>query len=138
MTNWTKDNFVISTDKSKLDPELIFQFLQKSYWAKDRTYSQLINSIKNSLCFGMYENNHQVGFARVITDYTTFAYLADVFVLSTHQGKGLGKWLIDTIFNDEEVKHITPWLLLTNDAHSLYEKVGFVQYSDPTRVLIKR
>ena len=137
MAEWVKGSFEISTDKSKLNPEIIFEFLKESYWANDRSYSQVINSIKNSFCFGMYENGIQVGFARVITDYTTFAYLADVFVIKPHQGKGLGKWLVNMILNNEALKDITSWLLLTNDAHLLYEKVGFMQYPYPERVMMK-
>ncbi len=137
MKKWIRDSFEISTDKSKLNLEVIFQFLKESYWANDRTYSQVANSIQNSFCFGLYENNIQVGFARVITDHTTFAYLADVFIIKSYQGKGLGKWLMEVIFNNEELKNVTSWLLLTNDAHFLYEKVGFMQYPYPERVMMK-
>lgn len=137
MTKWVKDNFEISTDKSKLNLEVIFQFLKESYWANDRTYSQVVHSIQNSLCFGLHENGIQVGFARVITDYATFAYLADVFIIRSYQGKGLGKWLTEVIINNEDLKNITSWLLLTNDAHFLYEKAGFMQYPYPERVMMK-
>ncbi len=93
---------------------------------------------KNSICFGVYDVDRQVGFAQVITDYATFAYLADVFILHSHQEKGLGKWLIDAIFSTEELKRISTWMLLTNDAHKLYHRVGFIEFPYPERVMIKK
>lgn len=134
---WKKDNFIISTDNEKINIATVYEFLKTTYWAKSRTLQQVENSIKNSLCFGMYENNNQIGFARIITDYTTFAYLVDVFILPSYQKLGLGKWLIDTIFNTEELKNIISWLLLTNDAHKLYERVGFIEFPHPERVMMK-
>lgn len=137
MTIWTRENFLISTNKENLNLEVIYQYLISSYWGKDRTREQVNESIKNSLCFGLYDKASQIGFARVITDYSIFAYLADVFVLPSYQGKGLGKWLVDTIFEVEQLKKITKWLLLTNDAQKLYERVGFEQFPYPERVMIK-
>ena len=103
MSNWKQDNFVISADKEKLDVDVIYTFLSNSYWASTRSLEQIVESIKNSFCFGVYDIDKQIGFARVITDYSTFAYLAYVFILSSYQGKGLGKWLIDVIFSTEEL-----------------------------------
>ena len=137
MKTWTRKKFLISTDKEKLNLEVIYQYLSSSYWAKERTQEQVAESIKHSFCFGLYDLASQIGFARVITDYSTFAYLADVFVLPTYQGMGLGKWLIDTIFDVEQLKKITKWLLLTNDAQKLYERVGFEQFPYPERIMIK-
>lgn len=137
MTQSVKNGFEISTDKSRLNPEVIFQFMQASYWASDRTYNQVVNSISNSLCFGLYKNNIQIGFARVVTDYVTFAWLADVFIDQSYRGKGLGKWLMKVIVDNEELKNIASWLLLTNDAQGLYNKVGFVKYPYQERVMMK-
>ena len=135
--NWKKNTFTISIDNEKINISTVYEYLRSSYWAKDRTLQQVESSIKNSLCFGMYENNSQIGFARVITDYVTFAYLADVFILPSHQQLGLGKWVIDTIFSIEELKNISSWLLITNDAHKLYDRVGFVEYPYPERIMMK-
>lgn len=138
MMRWKKNSFEISTDKTMLNREIICQFLrEKSYWATNRSQSQINDSIQNSLCFGLYEKEIQIGFARVVTDYVTFGWLADVFIIHSHQGQGLGKWLIEVIFNCDELKNIVTWLLLTNDAHGLYEKVGFAEFPYPERVMIK-
>jgi len=117
--------YVVSTDKNKLDINTIFNFLSNSYWAKDTTIEKVKNSIEHSLCFGIYINNIQIGFARVITDYTGFAYIADVFVLENFRGRGLSKWLMNVILNYPELQGLRRWLLATKDAHSLYKKFGF-------------
>lgn len=111
--------------------------MKESYWANDRTYSQVVTSVQNSVCFGLHESDIQIGFARVITDYITFAYLADIFVIKSHQGKGLAKWLMEVIFHNEDLKNVMSWLLLTNDAQFLYKKSGFIQYPYPERVMMR-
>jgi GNAT superfamily N-acetyltransferase len=131
-----KDNFIISTDKEKLDIEMIYRFLSQSYWASNRTLDEVKESIKHSLCFGVYQEKIQVGFARIITDYSTFSYLADVFIIPEFRGFGLGKWLIETIFSLDEVKNVR-CMLLTTDAHTLYEQVDFTLFPYPERVMIK-
>lgn len=138
MSNWKQDHFVISTDKEKLDIDVIYTFLSNSYWASTRSLEQIVESIKNSFCFGVYDIDKQVGFARVITDYSTFAYLSDVFLLPSYQGKGLGKWLMAIVFSTEELKNISTWMLLTNDAQELYKQVGFAKFPHPERVMIKK
>lgn len=138
MTCCNRESLIISTDKSFLNTQIIYQFLKESYWAQTRTYQQVLESIRNSLCFGMYEDKNQIGFARVITDNSTFAYLADVFILPSYQKMGLGKWLIETIFNTEELKNISSWMLVTKDAHDLYKKFGFSEFPYPERVMLKK
>jgi len=128
--------FTISTDKNKINLTTVYEFLKTTYWAAERTLQQVEDSIKNSLCFGVYDETNQIGFARVITDYTTFAYLADVFILPSHRNLGLGKWLLNAIVNTELLKNINMWLLLTNDTQKLYEQVGFVTYPDSDNVMI--
>ncbi len=126
--------YSISTDKSLLDVEMIHQYLSKeSYWAMNIPFDTVKRSIENSMCFGVYYNNMQMGFARLITDKATFAYLADVFILSEHRGKGLSKWLVQTIQDNSEVQHLRRWLLGTRDAHSLYEKFGWTVLSEEIR-----
>ena len=124
-------NFSISTDKSKLDLAMIHNFLKNSYWAEDIPIAVVEKSIANSFCFGVYENNKQVGFARVITDYTTFAYLADVFILEAYQGQGLGKLLVQAILEHAELQGLRKWLLGTRDAHELYRPYGFKNLAKP-------
>ena len=131
-----KSGFIMSTDKNKINHTTVYEFLKTTYWAADRSFQQVEDSIKNSLCFGVYDQTNQIGFARAITDYTTFAYLADVFILPSYRNRGLGKWLLDSIVNIELLKNVGSWLLLTNDTQQLYEQVGFVTYPYPERVMI--
>ena len=115
----------ISKDKSKLQIELVHQFLTQSYWAKGRTLAQVQTTIDNCLCFGVYENNAQIGFGRVATDYAVFAYIMDIFILPEHQGKGYSKQLMKAIVNAKELKDCKTWMLKTSDAHGLYQQFGF-------------
>ncbi|MEO8664115.1 MAG: GNAT family N-acetyltransferase [Ignavibacteria bacterium] len=133
--NFRKDNFLISTDRSKLIIKDIYGYLSKSYWAKNRPLKTLKIAIKNSLCFGMYYKNKQIGFARLITDYATFAYLADVYILEEYRGKGLSKWLMEVILNYGEVQDLRRWFLATRDAHGLYKKFGFTSLKEPEKLM---
>ncbi|HEY3251540.1 MAG TPA: GNAT family N-acetyltransferase, partial [Ignavibacteria bacterium] len=105
-----RDNFLISTDKSKLDIELIHNYLcNHSYWANGIAFDTVNRSIENAVCFGLYDNDRQVGFARVITDKATFGYLGDVFVLESHRGKGLSKWLMECVLKHPELQGFRRW-----------------------------
>jgi GNAT superfamily N-acetyltransferase len=117
----------ISTDKSRLNPALIHAFLTESYWAKGISYERILKRIANSLCFGVYDERDgaQIGFARVITDYESFAYLADVFIVPSHRGQGLSKTLMQYIFTYPDLPPLRRWLLATADAHGLYAQFGF-------------
>ena len=133
---WTRDGFVISTDPGRLDRESIHRFLAASYWAPDVPRSIVDRSIENSMPFGLYaQGGSQVGFARVITDRATFAYVADVYVLESHRHRGLALWLMETIRAHPELQNIRRWTLFTRDAHSLYRKVGFRDIEDPPRCM---
>lgn len=122
----------ISTDKSKLDTDMIHQFLsEESYWAEGRTKETVLKSIENSLCVGVYQDGKQIAFARVVTDYAVFAWLMDVFVLPEFRGQGIGKFLMKSITNSPELSEVTKWGLKTFDAHSLYEKYGFTAIDRP-------
>jgi N-acetylglutamate synthase-like GNAT family acetyltransferase len=123
--------FSISTDKSQLDLAMIHDFLKTSYWAKDIPKSTVEKSITHSLCFGVYQKEQQIGFARVISDYATFAYLADVFILESYRGQGLGKWLIKSILAHSELQNLRKFLLGTRDAHELYRQFGFNNLNKP-------
>ena len=134
MSKHLRDNYSISTDKSMLDTHEIHDYLSNhSYWAKGRTMEAVLRSIEHSLCFGLYHGRDQVGFARVITDYTTFAYLADVYILIGHRGKGHGKWLIEEIIQHPQLKNLRRFLLATKDAHHLYSQAGFKPLSKTER-----
>jgi GNAT superfamily N-acetyltransferase len=129
---WYKDDYHISTDHTALDIDLIHRYLaQESYWAKGVPRSIVAKSIQHSLCFGVFQHHEQVGFARAITDYTTFAYLADVFIIPAHQGHGLGKWLIECIRAHPDLQHLRRWMLATADAHGLYTQYGFTPLPQP-------
>lgn len=126
----------ISTDKSKLDIDLIYDFLSnQSYWATERSFERVRLSIKNSLCFGVYLNDQQIGFARVVTDYTIFAWVMDVFILPGFRGRGYGKQLIETIKNHENLQDLERWGLITSDAHELYKKYGFQIAQKPQNMM---
>ena len=118
--------YLISTDPRRLDLDAIFAYLSgESYWARGRPREQIVRGIENSLPFGVYRDGEQVGFARIVTDYATFAWLADVYVLEGHRGHGLGKALIEAVVAHPAVRDLPRVLLATADAHSLYERYGF-------------
>ncbi|XWK88734.1 MAG: GNAT family N-acetyltransferase [Phormidium sp.] len=120
-----KTRFSISTDKEKLNLETIHKFLNSTYWAENIPLSVVQKCIDNSFCFGVYEGDKQVGFGRLITDYATFAYFSDVFILEEYRGLGLGKWLVETMLQHSEVQGLRRWLLVTKDAQELYRQFGF-------------
>lgn len=132
----SRNAILLSTDKSKLDITTTHNFLKTSYWAKDILMSVVESSISNSLCFGVYELNKQIGFARVISDYATFAYFADVFILEAYRGQGLGKWLIKSILEYSELQNLRTWLLSTADAHEFYRQFGFKNLPSPERMMV--
>ena len=129
--------YTISTDKAKLDVPLVHTFLTTSYWAQGRTLTTVTAAIKGSLCFGVYQADAQVGFARVITDYATFAYLADVFVLEAHRGHAFGKRLIKTVLTYPELRTCS-WTLFTQDAHDFYAQFGFTRPAEPERLMRRK
>lgn len=126
--NFNRDDFCISTNKDKLQVDIIHRYLTKeAYWTTGRTRAMTENTIEHSLCFGVYHRDKQVGFARVVTDYTIFAYLCDVFILADYQGHGLGKWLTETILKVLDDAGVRWTMLATRDAHGLYEEYGDFQ-----------
>lgn len=130
----TKDKFVISTDKSRLDVAMIHTFLaEESYWAQNRTLQQTKIAIDNSICFGVYDGDRQIGFARVVSDRATFAYVGDVFVLGEYRGKGLSKRLMAEIVSHPDLQGLRRWLLATRDAHGLYSQFEFESLRFPER-----
>lgn len=133
---FAKKGFSISTDQALLNFEMIYRFLdQDSYWAKGLPPETLRCALANSLCFGVYHNQEQVGLARVVTDRATFAYLCDVFILPAYRGNGLSKWLIQTVRAHPDLQSLRRWLLGTADAHGLYAQFGFTVITKPERFM---
>lgn len=128
-----KDDYSISTDPSLLNIDTIYHYLSaESYWAKNIPREVVEKSITNSLCFGLYRHAKQIGFARLVTDKATFAYLADVFVMEEYRGKGLSKWLVQVIHAHPELQGLRRWVLGTRDAHGLYEQFGWTVFDEDT------
>ena len=129
--------FLISTDRSKLDLAVIHEFLAHSYWAAGIPRATVARSIENSLCFGVYDNGSQIGFARVISDFATYAYIADVFILETYRDRGLGKELMASIMAHPDLQGLRRWSLATRDAHGLYAQFGFTTVESPSPVMME-
>jgi N-acetylglutamate synthase-like GNAT family acetyltransferase len=125
--------FTISTDPARLDMDAIVDMLQRAYWASGRPREKTERAFQNSLVFGIYEGGKQIGMARVITDFSIFAYLCDVFIHEDYRARGLGKWLMQTIMNHPGLRDLRRWLLVTSDAHGLYRQFGFNTIEDPER-----
>lgn len=134
-SEWRRGEYLISTDKSCLDLTVVHGFLVTSYWAGGIPLEILKRSIEHSLAFGLYKGQKQVGFARVVTDYATFAYLADVFIREPFRGQGLATWLIEVVISHPDLQGLRQWLLGTRDAHALYRKVGFTDLPNPERFM---
>jgi GNAT superfamily N-acetyltransferase len=132
-----RDGFVLSTDRERLDLHATHDFLAKSsYWAQQIPFETFARSAENSLCFGVYDSARaQIGFARVISDFATFAYIADVFVCDAHRGHGLGKWLMECIQQHPQLQGLRRWVLTTRDAHGLYAQYGFGPVKFPERYM---
>ncbi len=126
---------IISTDKSKLNIEMVHSFLTESYWAKGRTIDQVQQSIDNSLCFGIYLNKIQIGFARAVTDFTIYVYLMDVFIVPEVRGKGYSKQLMKAILEESRLQGCSDWTLKTKDAHGLYEQFGFARAQHSEKIM---
>ncbi|WP_109098054.1 GNAT family N-acetyltransferase [Aquimarina sp. AU58] len=130
-------SIVISTDKEKLDIDFIHKFLTRSYWATGRTKEQVKTTIEHSMCFGIYLDQKQIGFTRVLTDYVVYAYLMDVFIIEQQRGNGYAKQLMQVVMDHPELQAIRRWMLLTKDAHKLYQQFGFDSIDNPSWVMGK-
>ena len=129
---WQQGDFTVTDNREDLDIEVIHGFLcRESYWAEHIPRATVEKAITHSLCFGLYHAGKQIGFARAVSDHATFAYLADVFVLTDYRGRGLGKWLVSCILIHPELQGLRRWMLATLDAHGLYEQNGFVPLRHP-------
>lgn len=136
IVEYRRGEFVISTDPGRLDLDVIHNFLTNCYWAQGVPREVVARSIEHALCFGVYDGGGaQVGFARVISDFATVAYVGDVFVLESHRGRGLGKWLMQCIVQHPALQNLRRWILTTRDAHGLYAEVGFTAVKFPERYM---
>ena len=131
----TTDEVEISCDKDRLDIEAIHAFLEHSYWSPGISIDIVRRSISNSLCFGVYHGSRQIGFARVVTDQATFAYLADVYLLETYRGRGFAKKLLQFVMAHPDLQGLRRFMLATRDAHSLYRRFGFDSVMNPERLM---
>jgi len=125
------EQFELSTDREQMQPEVIHTFLKRSYWATGRRKEVMLRSIEHSLPFGIFFGQRQIGFARVVTDYSTFAWIADVFIDEEFRGRGLSKWLMQSILAHPELQGLRRWVLSTRDAHELYRRFGFKSIQSP-------
>ncbi|HEX8473083.1 MAG TPA: GNAT family N-acetyltransferase [Pyrinomonadaceae bacterium] len=133
---WQRGDYTISDDRARLDIAAIHNFISnESYWGQGRAIEVVQRSVDNSLPFGIYKDERMVGFARVVTDYATFAWLADVFVVESERGRGLSKWLVEVILAHPDVQGLRRWLLATKDAHELYRRFGFDELKRPERFM---
>lgn len=128
-----RDQFLISTDPARLDVDAICDFLTRAYWAKGRPRERTERALANSLVFGVYDGDQQIGLARVVTDFAIFAYLCDVFIHEDYRARGLGKWLMQTIMEHPDLQGLRRWTLATNDAHGLYRQFGFDTFVEPQK-----
>ena len=135
MVLWQDGDYQISTDKMRLDVPAIHNFLVNAYWSKGRPLDVVRHSVEHSLCFGLYHQQDQIGFGRVISDFSTFAYLADIYVMNQYRGRGLGKRLLTCITQHDQLQGLKRWLLVTADAHSFYEAYGFSPLTSPERFM---
>jgi GNAT superfamily N-acetyltransferase len=128
---WKKDNCVVTTEAAKLDVDAIHAFLTRAYWCEGIPREVVERAVRHSLCFGLFDGAAQVGLARVVTDYATFAYLCDVYVLENHRGRGLGRWLIECVMAHPQLQGLRRFNLATRDAHLLYAQFGFQPLAKP-------
>jgi len=132
---WVRDTFTVTCDPAKLDLAVVAGFLASSYWAEGIPIATVEKSLENSLCFVVLDGERQIGFARVITDRATIAYLGDVFILPEYRGRGLAKWLMECIVSHPDLQGLRRWMLGTRDAHGLYARFGFTPLKHPERVM---
>jgi GNAT superfamily N-acetyltransferase len=133
----TRGAFTLSTDRARLDLDVVHAYLTRSYWAEGIPRDVVARSIEGALCFGLYEYAAQIGFARVVTDRATYAYLADVFVLEAFRGQGLGVWMMEGVMAHPDLQGLRRWSLVTRDAHELYRRFGFTGLAAPDRYMEK-
>lgn len=134
-SEYVKDGLLVSSDRKKIQVDTVCKMLKSSYWAAKRPREVIEKSIENSLCFGIYDGSRQIGFARIITDYSIFSYLCDVYIDEEYRGRGIGKWLVECILKWKDDNSISRMMLSTADAHELYRKFGFKELENPGKMM---
>jgi N-acetylglutamate synthase and related acetyltransferases len=137
IADYRKGDFYVTTDPGRVDTEVVCSLLAMSYWAYSRRRDVILKSLENSLCFSLFEKDKQIGLARVVTDYSTFAYLCDVIIDEKYRHKGLGTWLMECIINHPDLQSLRLWCLITRDAHGLYRKFGFTGLTNPEGFMMR-
>lgn len=132
---WTEPPFTVSTERGRMDVDVIHGFLARSYWSPGIPREIVVKAMEHSLCFGLFHEDTQVGFARIVSDCASFAYLADVFVLEDWRGRGLSKFLMKCVRSHPDLQNLRRWMLATRDAHGLYKQFGFTEISRPERLM---
>jgi GNAT superfamily N-acetyltransferase len=136
--DWRRGPYTISTDPDRIDLEAVHRFLADSYWAADRPPDVIDRSLQRSLTFGLFHGETQIGMARVVSDFATFAWLCDVYIEPAHRGSGLGRWLVEVVSGHPDLRGVGRWLLATSHSHSLYAGFGFTELPEPDRYMIRR
>ena len=136
--DWTRGDYTITTDPDLVDRVAVRRFLADAYWADDRPGEVIDRSLEHSLTFALRHDDRQVGMARVVTDYATFAWLCDVYIEPEHRGDGLGQWLVSVVLAHPELQGLNRWMLGTSYSHSLYERLGFTELPEPGKFMIRR
>lgn len=136
IVEWAREGVVLSTDRTRLDINKVHHFLAvQSYWAKGQTREVLLQSIENSVALGLYCEGQQIGFARIVTDFSRLAYLMDIFIDEAYRGRGLGTWLAEVVRSHPDLTHITKWMLNTSDAQAVYQRAGWNLALNPQNVM---
>jgi GNAT superfamily N-acetyltransferase len=137
MIETTRENLTISTDNNRLDQEAIYDMLTRAYWAKGRSREMIARTLNFSLVFGVYDGSKMIGMARVVSDFTTFAWLCDVFILEEYRGRGISRWLMETVLAHPDLQGLRRFTLMSTDARGLYTKFGFKALESPEKWMEK-
>lgn len=135
---FTKNDYILNTDKKKLNTTVIHRYLSQTGLTKGISFDTVKRSIKKSLCFGLYKDGNNVGFARIVSDYATISYISDIFIVSEHHSDELYSWMIESILSHPELVNVKNWLIKNNNGHSAYDKFGFIKYDEADKIMIKR
>lgn len=135
---FNKGSYIFNTDKKKLNTTVIHKVLSKNEFTKGVTFDTVKKSIKKSLCFGLYKDGQNVGFARIVSDYATISYISDIFILEEHYTEELYAWMVESILSHPELVDVKNWLVKNNNGYSVYDKFGFEKYDEAQKILIKR
>lgn len=135
---FTKNGYVLNTDKKKLNTTVIHRVLSQNTFTKGVTFDTVKRSIKKSLCFGLYHEGRNIGFARIVSDYATISYISDIFILEEHFSEELYSWMVESVMSHPELVNVKNWLVKNSNNYTVYDKFGFTKYDEAEKILIKR